>query len=63
MENPLIIPPGETFAVGSSDLAFFDEMPVRIECGAMLFCREGSALADINECSGALQRQDRKSVV
>ena len=54
--NPLATPPGEAFAVGSSDFACFDDTAIRNDNGAILFCREGSALVEIDSYSGSIQQ-------
>ena len=41
--NPLITTPEEQFVVGESDFAFFGNYACRVEGGAILFCRSGSA--------------------
>ncbi|MCI7139573.1 helix-turn-helix domain-containing protein [Alistipes sp.] len=47
--NPLLISSEEQFVVGESDLAFFDRNAVRADGGAILYCREGSAVATIDQ--------------
>ena len=44
--------PEEQFTVGESDFAFFGSCPYRIEGGALLFCRGGSAVATIDQYRG-----------
>ena len=56
MENPLIIPPDEPFAVGASDFARFDESTLFTENGAILLCHSGSAEAEINQYGGTIRR-------
>ena len=56
LENPIAIPPGESFAVGTSDFACYDGNSLRNDNGAILYCREGSARAQIDQYSGSIQR-------
>ena len=53
--NPLITTPEEQFVVGESDFAFFGSCPYRIEGGALLFCRGGSAVATIDQYRGEVR--------
>lgn len=54
--NPIITTPEEQFVVGESDFAFFDNYACRIEGGAFLFCRSGSAQASVNQYQGEVRR-------
>lgn len=54
--NPIITTPEEQFVVGESDFAFFDNYACRIEGGAFLFCRCGSAQASVNQYQGEVRR-------
>ncbi len=54
--NPIITTPEEQFVVGESDFAFFDNYACRIEGGAFLFCRSGSAEASVNQYQGEVRR-------
>ena len=47
--------PEEQFTVGESDFAFFGSCPYRIEGGALLFCRGGSAVATIDQYRGEVR--------
>ena len=47
--------PEEQFTVGVSDFAFFGSCPYRIEGGALLFCRGGSAVATIDQYRGEVR--------
>ena len=54
--NPLITTPEEQFVVGESDFAFFGNYACRVEGGAILFCRSGSADATVNQYQGQVRR-------
>ncbi|MEQ2545749.1 helix-turn-helix domain-containing protein [Alistipes intestinihominis] len=54
--NPITTTPEEQFVVGESDFAFFDNYACRIEGGAFLFCRSGSAQASVNQYQGEVRR-------
>lgn len=54
--NPIITTPEEQFVVGESDFAFFGNYATRCASGAILFCREGSAEATVNQYQGAVRR-------
>ena len=54
--NPISTTPEEQFVVGESDFAFFDNYACRIEGGAFLFCRSGSAQASVNQYQGEVRR-------
>ena len=54
--NPLITTPEEQFVVGESDFAFFGNYACRVEEGAILFCRSGSADATVNQYQGQVRR-------
>lgn len=54
--NPLITSPEEQFVVGESDFAFFGNYATRCESGAVLFCRDGSAEATVNQYRGTIRR-------
>ncbi len=54
--NPIITTPEEQFVVGESDFAFFSNYACRIDGGAILFCRSGSALASVNQYQGEVRR-------
>ena len=47
--------PEEQVTVGESDFAFFGSCPYRIEGGALLFCRGGSAVATIDQYRGEVR--------
>ena len=47
--------PEEQFTVGESDFAFCGSCPYRIEGGALLFCRGGSAVATIDQYRGEVR--------
>lgn len=44
------------FVVGESDFAFFGNYACRVEGGAILFCRSGSADATVNQYQGQVRR-------
>lgn len=55
MENPILIPPEEPFAVGTSDFAFFSSRSIRNDNGAILLCRDGSAEATVDQYTGTIR--------
>lgn len=55
-QNPLITTLDEQFVVGESDFAFFDNNTCHCQCGAILFCRAGSAEATVNQYQGTVRR-------
>lgn len=54
--NPIITTPEEQFVVGESDLAFFSNYAYRIDGGAILFCRSGTAEVSVNQYQGPVCR-------
>ncbi len=56
MENPLIPPLEEPFAVGTSDFALFGTRTVHCDDGAILFCLAGSAEATVDQYNGTIRR-------
>lgn len=56
MENPLIHPLEEPFAVGASDFTSFGTSTVHCDDGAILFCLAGSAEATVDHCDGTIRR-------
>lgn len=54
LENPLITTAEEPFAVGESDLAFFNDNAGRSEGGALLYCRSGRAVAAVDQFQGEM---------
>lgn len=56
--NPLQILPGEQFSVGMSDMSYFDNYSGRIENGAVMLCRRGTAQLVLNDFTGTLRRNN-----
>ena len=56
MENPLILPLAEPFAVGTSDFAFFGTGTVHCDDGAILFCLAGSAETTVDQYDWTIRR-------
>ncbi|WP_418983763.1 helix-turn-helix domain-containing protein [Alistipes sp.] len=54
--NPIITTAEEQFVVGESDFSFFGNYATRCESGAVLFCRDGSAEATVNQYQGTIRR-------
>lgn len=54
--NPIITTPDDQFVVGESDFGFFNNYVGRCESGALLFCRDGSAEATVNQHQGPVCR-------
>lgn len=48
--KPIVTSQDEQFIVGESDLAFYDNTATRCESGIILFCRDGEAMATVNQC-------------
>ena len=54
--NPIMTTPEEQFAVGDTDLRYFEEHSCRTEGGAILFCRRGSATVTVDQLRDRVTR-------
>lgn len=54
--DPFLLPAGEHFATGSSDMSFFDNYTGRCSAGALMVCRSGSADLTIDDFRGSVRR-------
>ena len=54
--NPIVTSQDEQFIVSESDFAYFDNAATRCESGVILFCREGEAMATVNQCQQPIVR-------
>ena len=54
--DPLLLPPDKPFAIGTTDLAFYEHFTGRCHAGAILFCRKGAARLTIDGFTGTVRR-------